>query len=90
MRCLLKIVRSDRLDEGLELGMLNMRGVTSRGVYDGGEQEHDLADKYRQDVDDATAWPRTRCLLRRLAECYERDAHREDDRAERLRRGLDD
>lgn len=63
VRCLLKIVRSDRLDEGLELGMLNMRGVTSRGVYDGGEQEHDLAEKYRQDVDDATAWPRTRCLL---------------------------
>lgn len=89
VRDLLESVRSERLDEGLELGLLNKRGVTSRGVYDGGRQEQDLADQYRQGADDATAWPRTRRLLRRLADSYERDAHREDARAERLRRGLD-
>jgi hypothetical protein len=87
---LLEDVRSDRLDEGLELGLLNRRGVTSRGVYDGGDQERRLAEKYRQDADAASAWPRTRRILRRLAEDYERDARREDDRAERLRRGVDE
>ncbi|HZL63340.1 MAG TPA: hypothetical protein VFD50_00100, partial [Thermoleophilia bacterium] len=90
VRDLLETLRSDRLDEGLILGILNRRGVTSRGAYDGGEQERDLADRYRQAAAAAGAWPRTRRLLRRLAESYDRDARREEEEAERLRRGLDD
>jgi len=62
---------------------VNARGVTSRGVYDGGQQERELAGRYR-DWAKATAgsWPRTSRVLRRLAEDYERDAQREDERAE--------
>lgn len=89
VRNLLETIRSDRLDEGLEIGILNKLGVTSRGVYDGGKQEHALADRYSQAADAAGPWPRTRRLLRRLADSYERDARREDGEAERLRRGLD-
>lgn len=62
---------------------MNSRGVTSRGVYDGGDQERPLAAQYRVWATAVEAWPRTSRLLRELADDYERDARREDERAER-------
>lgn len=90
VRDLLEEVRSDAVDHGLALGVLNKRGVTSRGLLDGGKQEWDLASEFRRQAEGAQAWPRTRKLLRELAESYERDARREDEEAERRRRGLHD
>jgi len=90
VRDLLEEIRSDRLDKGLGVGIYNKRGVTSRGVFDGGESEKDLADEYRAAAEDAKAWPRTRRRLLELAESYEHDARRNEVEAERRRRGLDD
>lgn len=90
VRDLLEEIRSDRLERGLELGLVNKRGVTSRGVYDGGKQEWDLAEDARKRAEAAAPWPRTRRLLRNLAEEYERDARRQDEEAESRRRGLTD
>lgn len=67
----------------IQVGLVNSRGITSRGVYDGGTQEREMAGGYwdwaRQA---ATTWPRTGRLLRLLAESYEREAREHDARAE--------
>ncbi|WP_436527342.1 hypothetical protein [Actinoplanes sp. HUAS TT8] len=73
---------------GLHTGIYNQRGVTRRGVYDGGDQERLLAKDYRCQAGEAAAWPRTRKLLTSPAESYERDARGYDVEAERVRRGL--
>jgi len=90
VRDLLEEIRSDNLERGLQIGLFNKRGVTSRGLHDGGKQEWDLAKTYRQQAEGSQPWPRTKRLLRRLADGYESDARREDAQAERRRRGLNE
>jgi len=90
VRVLLEDVRSGRLDTGLELGILNKRGVTSRGLLDGGAQEWELAKRHRRPAGAAAPWPRTKKILNRIADSYESDALREDEKAERRRRGIHD
>lgn len=89
VRDLLEELQSDRIEEGLETQIFNNRGVTTRNPEDGGEQERDLAKKYRGLAERfSTRWPRTAAILRSLADTYERDARRHDDEAERRRKGL--
>jgi len=83
VRDLIETIGSHELESGVLIGRLNSRGVTSRGVYDGGQQERDLAKQYREWSNAVRAkWPRTARILRDIAGSYERDAHREDVRAE--------
>lgn len=88
VRELLEDLRSDPLLNGLRVGIYNRRGVTGRGIYDGGDQERQLADLYRRQATEAAAWPQTKKLLISLAESYERDARGHDTEAERLHQGL--
>ncbi|ACY98107.1 hypothetical protein [Thermomonospora curvata] len=90
VRVLLEEIQSDRLDNGLRIGILNKRGVVSRGLDEGGDQEWKLVKKYRDQAKAAAQWPRTRKLLNKIAEFYEAEARENDDEAERYRRGLDD
>ena len=79
IRELIEDLASRNLESGLAIGVLNARGTTSRGVYDGGAQEWALATKYRDwGAAVADRWPRTGRLLFELAEDYERQARRED------------
>jgi hypothetical protein len=83
VRDMIERIGSKELENGLAIGKRNARGVVSRGVYDGGDQERALATQYRawSSATKAT-WPRTSRILRELAEAYARDAHREDIEAE--------
>lgn len=73
------------LESGLKLGRMNSRGVTSRDPYSGGQQERDLAAKYRAWADQVRdTWPRAGALLDSLADSYEADARREDRSADEL------
>ncbi len=61
-----------------------------RGMLDGGDQEFELATKYRKQADQfADRWPRTAAVLRGLAEDYEREARRYEEEAERRRKGFE-
>ena len=83
VRDLLDDLASCHIGIGFTIGRLNLRGVTSRGVFDGGGQERSLADKYRQDAHKIGAKrPFTAQLLRQLATDYEVKARREDQRAD--------
>ena len=83
VRDLLDDLGSYHIGIGFTMGKNNLRGVTTRGVFDGGAQEKSLADKYRQDAAKIGArWPYTAQLLRELATSYEVAAAREDQRAD--------
>lgn len=82
VREVIEAVGSTSIESGLHVGVFNSRGVTTRGPYDGGQQERDLALRYRGWAKQAAPnWRRTSRVLRGLADEYERDAQREDDRA---------
>lgn len=89
VRDLLERVRSRDIERGIGVAILNMRGVTSRGLADGGSRESALANAFHEHAKTARSWPRTRKIFREIAESYEADARREDARAERFRQGLD-
>ncbi|MFC8011042.1 hypothetical protein [Streptomyces cinereoruber] len=89
VRDLLEEIRSSDLERGLSIGIYNKRGVTSRGLLDGGAQESELAQSFREQAERARAWPRTRKLLKGIAESYEAEARREDQEAERRHQGLE-
>lgn len=90
VRDLLEELQNDRIDRGLEIRVFNNRGVTSRSLEEGGQQEWKLAEGYRARAEQfVSRWPRTATIYRRLAETYEADARREDAEAERRSRGLD-
>jgi excisionase family DNA binding protein len=83
VRDILEAIGSPSIETGIHIGAMNQRGITSRGVYEGGQQEHELAARYRQWAKQtAGRWPRTTRVLRGLAETYERQAQHEDARAE--------
>lgn len=83
VRDMLEAIGSRDMENGLVIGRINSRGVTVRGAFDGGDQERVLASMYRRGSRSTrAAWPRTSRILRELAESYERDAKREDLRAE--------
>jgi hypothetical protein len=61
------------------LGIINRRGVTVRSPLDGGQQERELAERYRHDANELRFnWARTAAILDRIAESYEQYAKRED------------
>ena len=72
VRDLLDRIGSPHIGQGFTTGGFNLRGVTSRGMFDGGKQERSLADGYRADAARiASSWPFTARLLRELANSYE-------------------
>ena len=76
---------STDLERGFSFGVRGLRGMTSRGLFDGGGQERSLAGEYGKNADDLLArWPRTASLLRGLAQHYGWDARWHDDRAQWL------
>lgn len=90
VRDLLEELHSEEVESGLLTELVNRRGVTSRGLEEGGTQELELAARYRADaVRWADEWPRIAAILRSIAKSYESDARRNEDSAERFRRGLE-
>lgn len=76
---LIENLASDDLDLGFELETYNSRGMTSRGVTDGGDQERELAERYSNYAETAReSWPRVAKILSRLSRTYLSDAKRHD------------
>ena len=68
--------------QGLLSGIRSKRGVTTRGILEGGRQERALANGYRE-WSKATAlrWPHTSAVLDTMAEGLETEAEWNDDQA---------
>lgn len=84
VRDLIETVGSARIDTGVQIGRANRRGISSRGVFDGGNQERSLEASYRDMAARlSTRWPRTARILRGLADSYMHEALQHDADAER-------
>jgi hypothetical protein len=67
------------LERGIEVGKFNQRGVTTRTLSEGGEQERKIAEEYERQAEKTKFdFPRTAGMLLRLAERYKRQAIFED------------
>jgi hypothetical protein len=83
VRDVIERVASDHVESGIASGIFNSRGVFTKALDDGGNQERAIAARYRGYADAlALTHPRTAGLLRRISEDYERQAQREDERAQ--------
>jgi excisionase family DNA binding protein len=83
VRDLLERLGSSEIEEGLQIGKYNLRGVTMRGAYDGGGQERQLAQQFKAwSARTAGRWPRTSRVLQEMALTYDREAERNDMRAQ--------
>jgi len=73
---------SQKLESGLEIGKLNLRGGTSRDPFEGGRQERELVQQYLDQAEHIQfRWAKTAKILRRLAKHYQRQAGDEDKKA---------
>ena len=85
VRDLLDGTMSQHIGDGFVAGKQNLRGVTTRAVFAGGDQERALAAEYREQASKiASRWPYTAGLLRRIADSYDYEARRNDREADEL------
>lgn len=87
---LIERLDDDQIDRGIALETYNGRGVTTRGVMDGGVQEWELVSQHRAAAQRfRDSHPRVARIHDDLADDYAARARDEDREAELTRRGLD-
>ncbi|AJD43582.1 hypothetical protein C9413_23695 [Rhizobium sp. SEMIA 4085] len=85
VREVIDLFHSKEMIDGVVVGKMNRRGVTTRMPRDGGLLERREEARYRNSADAIIFdYPRAANALIRLADYYEQDARREDEQAERL------
>ena len=85
VRDLLDKLKDIHIRKGMVNAVRNLRGVTGRGLFDGGAQERSLAGNYLSDAELITArWPYTAQILRDIAYSYEREASWYDQRSAQI------
>lgn len=90
VREILEAAPDERLSRGFSIGVYNKRGVTSRGMTEGGQQEYNLARQYAAWAEAVQAsHPRTAAALRDIAESYREEGRRNDEEARRFLEGMD-
>lgn len=81
VRDVIEEIGSDALERGFMIGIFNKRGTVTRSLFEGGEQERDLAKKYKSYAEACEIeWTRTAAGLKQVAKSYEERARREDER----------
>jgi hypothetical protein len=78
---LIEELASDEVERGIRIERHNMRGVVTKAAFEGGTKELKLAEEARQWARAAQGWPRTASMLLELAQSWEAQAVREDERA---------
>jgi hypothetical protein len=90
VRNIIDALASPTIEQGFGTEIHNKRGVTARGLSEGGKQEYELADRfYRWAALIADQWPRTAAVLRAAVADYRVRGRVEDEEAERFKKGLD-
>lgn len=80
---------SEVINRNFKVGIINKRGVTSRSLTEGGEQERVLAKGFLDDaLELVDEWPKTARLLREVSQVYEADAREHDEEAQRIQEGF--
>ena len=78
IRHIVETLSSDELEKGIQIGLYNKRGVFTRMLYEGGQQEKKLAEQYREWASSMPHCVRTSAMLFRVADEWEYSAKRAD------------
>lgn len=82
----LEVINSASIKSNFSAAVFNKRGATSRGIFDGGEQERVLANHFSKLSElHKNKYPNVASVFANLSSNYEEDAKREDETAERDR-----
>lgn len=82
VRDLIEEFNSDRLDDGIRIGLFNKRGGTTKSLFEGGGQERQIARRFEEwEKSCSLLWTRTSSILREMKMRYLADANDEDQRA---------
>jgi hypothetical protein len=83
VREVIERMRNEDIELGIRIALHNQRGVTSRGMLDGGTLERGIAANYKKWADEFKfEWPHTASLLDRIAASFEDTARHFDEHAE--------
>ncbi len=82
VRDVIEEIGSEEIEVGVMVERHNMRGTVSKAMFEGGQQERELAAKYKEWADKCIEWPRMHKLLNKISESWETNAKKEDIRAE--------
>ena len=75
--------QSKELDNEFSVGVYNKRGTVTKSLFEGGQQERELAKQFRLYAEKwAIRYPRTASILTKIAEGYENQGKRADKEAE--------
>jgi hypothetical protein len=86
VRDLIEELANSKIEQNMAIEKINMRGATSRAMFDGGKQEHALAEQYKRwSLALSTHWPRVAAMLNAISKDWEHWAKIEDEEAERDR-----
>ena len=72
------LFRSDKVENGIISERFNMRGVYSKSLGEGGQQERALAQQTKQWADVVSDSPRTTAMLRKISRTWDHAAERAD------------
>jgi hypothetical protein len=78
VRAEIERLASDEIERAIQFERFNMRGAHFRGVYDGGDQERDLAKTNYDAAAIAASWPRTEALLRAIGKMWDETGRQAD------------
>lgn len=78
VRTVVERLSSDEVERGLAIERYNMRGVYSKAIGEGGQQERALAKQARDWADAMPGFPRTAAMLLRISDSWTREAERAD------------
>jgi len=83
LRDLIEDLGNKGIEDGIDMGIVSGRGVTTRSICEGGVQERAIADRYLGYSHTLSSeWPRTARLMKRIARFYEACASQEDSSSE--------
>ncbi len=83
VRSTIEKLASDKIENGILIERFNMRGVFSKALGEGGQQERLLSEQSRVWANTIFDYPRTAAMLTRISESWLREAEREDLSAEK-------
>lgn len=78
-------LQSEDIERAIIIERHNMRGVYMKSMFEGGDQERELAERYRKWAAANGKYPRTRSMLTVISEAWTKDAKQADEEAERDR-----
>lgn len=79
---LIERLASKEIETGITIERINMRGVVTRGLYEGGTRERTDALMYRNWAAEVVRYPRTSAILVDISDAWQRRADQEDVSAE--------